>query len=201
MLASVCVQGVWALALPVNSRYCTASIMALPILLSVLLVDWVVRQSLSAWMDILHPFAPLLALWFCLEAALLTSSRPRAWYVLLPGPWLALVYWQLQCLQSGMLPWPFLGQLFSVAGLMVLVMGFGQLIAHQGNYRQSAGVPLAVAQWALAWWLAADWPQRSTHLRFDVTEAWIAVAALVGMTLVGVLLEALRPAFGTEELK
>ncbi len=167
----------------------------LPIALSVFLQDWLVQQSLYVWTEALQPYAPILALWLCIEAIYLVRAPSRPWHACLPGPWLALLYWQLQCLQSGVFDWPFLMQLLGVAIVMALVtlVATGFLRAA----RWPALVSFAGIQWLLAWALMANWPARSGGLVVDGAEAVVAVSTLAVLTALGVVFEPLRWRFAS----
>ena len=200
MLASTCMLGIWVLTLPARSVLYSIAALAMPLVLSLLIQDWLVRQSLSLWLQMLQPFAPLFALWFCIEAAYIIFSRHRYWHLILPTPWLALLYWQLQCLQSGILPWPFFMQLLSVAFVMTLVVGTGQFVVRQNlspkqvsSTARALTALLAALQWGLAWWLACRLPERGTDLQADYREAFISIMVLILFIAAGALFERLRP--------
>ena len=190
--ASVCLLGLWVLALPTGSRGFSVGVLALPLALSVLTQDWLVRQSISLWLDTLRPFAPILALWLCVEAVYLVRARCHYRHVLLPGPWVVLLYWQLLCLQSGMLSWPFLMQLFGIALLMIAVIMLGHAIVRDGRLQGPAQMILAVMQWLLALLLTADMPQQRITPQVDAAEVGITLGVLLCLALVGVILEILR---------
>ena len=199
MLAGICSVSLWSLAMPAHSRLFTAALLFTPVLLSVLLQDWLVRQSLSVWLQSLQPFAPLLALWFSVEAACLARGRPRFWHALLPGPWFALLYWQLQCLQSGVLSCPFLPQLLGIALLMMLAMGLGQCVVRQGGALRRLKTVVAVRQWVLGWWWACRWPQQSGTATVDIAETAISIGVLLSLVLIGMVIEQLHKRFFSKE--
>ncbi len=192
--------GIWVLTLPARPRAYSLALLLLPLAVTLFMQDWLVRQSLTLWQQGLQAFAPLLALWVCVEAVYLAAGCRRFWHVLLPGPWLILLYWQLQFLQSGLLSWPFLMQMLAVAGVMALGMALGQRLMQQHTLVQRTKLTLALMQWLLAWGGACRWPQESAHLQAEPVEALISLLLLTAFVILGVVLYMLWPGLFSKEL-
>lgn len=189
LVSSVLAVLIWAqsLSLQASPLWWRGGSLVLPLAISLLLHDWLIRQSLSQWLQLLQPFSKVLAVGFSVMALLLCTMKHSRSIGFLPFTFLILCYWQLLWLQSGVLPWSFQAQLCAVAVLFFLlinVMAFLPLPAFKYG--------LIISQCVLSWWWFCQWPSANNHLTLSISGTAISVALCVLCVGAGVAFERWR---------
>lgn len=189
LISSLLAIIIWALSLPTK----TASIgwrltlLLLPFAASALCLDWLIRQSLSQWLQWLEPFATVLAVGFCTGAILLRSVQ-SSWSIIgLPLALLLLFFWQLLCLQSGLLSWSFNVQMLLITALFVGLIQIFRIVNSPALKNT-----LIIIQCIFSWWWFCQWPQLNSHLAVSLVETLISIMSIVALIGVGFLLERLN---------
>lgn len=184
--------GLWLLFLLARWRLLS---LALPLASSLFLHDYLIRQSLSQWLQTLQPLAQVLAVGLSVMALLLGSIKSRHSLALYsPVVFLTLCYWQLLCLQSGVLPWAFDIQLYAVAVVFSLLINIISLPVFR-----ALKYPLIILQCSFSWWWFCQWPQSNNHLTVSLSESLISMALFILCVLAGVVFEKLRAMKNSKE--
>ncbi len=180
---------IWALSLPAKTASIgwRLSLLLAPFAASALCLDWLIRQSLSQWLQWLEPFATVLAVGFCTGAILLRSVQ-SSWSIIgLPLALLLLFFWQLLCLQSGLLSWSFNVQMLLITALFVGLIQIFRIVNSP-----SLKSTLIIIQCIFSWWWFCQWPQVNSHLTVSLIETLISIISIVALIGVGVFLERLN---------